>query len=804
MPRVVKGFLIDADYETVERKALIRLYLRDEQGKSFIAYDDSFSPYFFALPGDEPEKVRDRILTSDEEGIIQSITIEEKKFFGKPVTALRITVRHPQDVPRIRERIRHLEGVDTIMEHDILFVRRYLIDRGIKPLTWLTMEVEERQDKLFVRRIEQAEGELPGSGASGVTKPPKLRVAAVDIEVYNPKGAPRSKQDPIIMVSIATNDGMEKVLTWKPIEGEAYVETLSSEEEMLLRFAQLVQEGDYDVIVGYNTDNFDFPYIKDRVKKLGISLPLGRLNAELEVSKRGPLPEARIRGRAHVDLYPIVRRHVKLNSYVLESVVEELLGIKKEKIDGDKLFTYWDAGGENLATLARYSLEDARVTLILAEKFLPLYYELSTIVGQSLNDVARMTSGQLVEWLLMQFATPRGELIPNHPAGEEYAARASATYVGGYVREPKRGLVENIAVFDFRSLYPSIIVSHNIDPSTLIIGNCEENRAPGLDYCFSLDKEGFIPEILKGLIQRRAEIKQQMRQVSEDKRRMLDVAEKALKILANSFYGYMGYPRARWYRRECAESVAAFARMYIKQVMRIAEEEFNLEVVYGDTDSLFVVIPPAKREVAQEFLRKVNASMPGMIELEFEGFYKRGLFVTKKRYALLSEEGKMVVKGLEFVRRDWAPIARETQREVLRILLEEANPEKAAKLVRDVIQRIRERRVTLEDITIYTQLTKRIKSYKSLEPHVVAAQKLKERGREVAPGMIIGYIITKGAKAISHRAMPVEFAKLEDYDPDYYIDNQILPALQRIFEAIGYTRDYLREGITQTSLSKWF
>ncbi|WP_456475811.1 DNA-directed DNA polymerase [Candidatus Pyrohabitans sp.] len=793
MPRVLKGFLVDADYETVEGRALLRLYLRTERGDSFVVCDDSFSPYFYALPGEDPEKVRERILASDREGVIQSITIEEKRFFGTPRVALRITVRHPQEVPRIREHIRHIEGVDTINEHDILFVRRYLIDRDIKPLTWLSIEVQERQGRLFVRRISPAEGE-----------PPRLKVAAVDIEVYNPLGAPRSKVDPIIMVSIVTSDGMEKVLTWKPVEGETYVETLESEKDMLQRFAQLIGEGDYDVIVGYNTDSFDFPYIRDRVKKLGISLPLGRLNAKLEVSKRGALPEARIRGRAHVDLYPIVRRHVKLNSYVLESVVEELLGIKKEKLDADKLFECWDAGGEDLARLTRYSLEDARVTLALAEKFLPLYYELSTIVGQSLNDVARMTSGQLVEWLLMRFATGKGEIIPNHPAGKEYAARARMSYIGGYVREPKRGLVEDIAVFDFRSLYPSIIVSHNIDPSTLIVGDCEENRAPGLEYCFSLDKEGFIPAILKGLIKRRAEIKQQMKQATGEQRHMLDVSQQALKILANSFYGYMGYPRARWYRRECAESVAAFARMYIKRVMQIAEKDFNLEVVYGDTDSLFVLIPPERREVAQEFLNKVNTSMPGMIELEFEGFYRRGLFVTKKRYALLSEDGKMVVKGLEFVRRDWAPIARETQREVLRILLEEANPEKAARLVRDVIQRIRERRVTLDEITIYTQLTKRIKSYKGLEPHVVAAKKLKERGREVAPGMIIGYIITRGPKSISHRALPAEFAKLEDYDPEYYIDNQILPAIQRIFEAMGYTRDYLKEGITQTSLRKWF
>lgn len=792
MPRVIEGFLIDADYETVEGRALIRLYLRDEKG-SFVVYDESFSPYFYALPGDEPERVKERILTSRARDAIQKIEIEEKRLFGTPRVALRITVRHPQDVPKIRERIRQVEGIENVLEHDILFVRRYLIDRGIKPLTWLRLEVEDRDGRALLRGIEQVEGE-----------PPELRVAAVDIEVYNPKGAPRSKKDPIIMISIATSEGLERVLTWREVREVEEVEVLESEEEMLLRFAELIREGDYDVIVGYNTDNFDFPYIRDRVKKLGISLPLGRLNAELEVSRRGALPEARIRGRAHVDLYPIVRRHVKLNSYVLESVVEELLGIKKEKLDGERLFTYWDESEEKRALLARYALEDARVTLALAEKFLPLYCELSTIVGQSLNDVARMTSGQLVEWLLMRFATPRGELIPNHPAGDEYAARASATYVGGYVREPKRGIVEHIAVFDFRSLYPSIIVSHNIDPSTLIVGECEENRAPELEYCFSLEREGFIPAILKELIRRRAEIKQELRRSTGDRRKMLGFAEKALKILANSFYGYMGYPRARWYRRECAESVAAFARMYIKRVMRIAEEEFKLEVVYGDTDSLFVVIPPDRRELAEKFLQKVNESMPGIIELEFEGFYRRGLFVTKKRYALLSEDGKMVVKGLEFVRRDWAPIARETQKEVLRILLEEANPEKAAKLVRDVIERIRQRRVSLEEITIYTQLTKRIKSYKSIEPHVVAAQKLKERGREVAPGMIIGYIITRGTKAISQRATPAEFAKLEDYDPEYYIDNQILPAIQRIFEAIGYTRDYLKEGITQTSLSRWF
>ncbi|MFQ5815368.1 MAG: DNA polymerase domain-containing protein, partial [Candidatus Hydrothermarchaeaceae archaeon] len=316
---------------------------------------------------------------------------------------------------------------------------------------------------------------------------------------------------------------------------------------------------------------------------------------------------------------------------------------------------------------------------------------------------------------------------------------------------------------------------------------------------------GFIPAILKELIERRAAVKNGMKAESDaSKRRAMDVEQRALKLLANSFYGYMGYPRARWYKRECAESVAALSRMYIQRVMRIAEEDFSLEVVYGDTDSLFVVLPEEKKRLAQEFIREVNKALPGILELEYEGFYKRGIFVTKKRYALIDENDRIVVKGLEFVRRDWAPIAKKTQQDVLMALLRDASPEKATRIVRGVIEDIRERRVTMDDITIYTQLTKSISSYKNIEPHVIAAKKLAESGAEVAPGMIIGYVITKGSKMISQRATPVELAVIDDYDPEYYVENQILPAVIRITEAMGYSRDYFKDGRRQESLKKWF
>ncbi len=785
----MKGFLLDADYETRDDRAVVKLFFTGGKG-AFTAVDDSFSPYLYAVPEDGLEDVSKRLRRIDK---VTGVEAEEKNYFGSKIKALNVFVQHPQDVPKIREKIRNTGGVAAIHEHDILFVRRYLIDRDLRPLTWMDVEGELEDNELHVGKISPDTGEFPD-----------LKVLAFDIEVYNPKGAPREKLDPIIMISMASSN-LRKVLTWKQTNDNLdFVEVLRDEKAVLQRFCDIVAMEDYDILVGYNTDNFDFPYILHRAKELGISLPLGRGMTEVRTGGRRGRPEARVIGRPHLDLYPIIRRSVKLNSYVLENVVRELLGVEKEKIPGEKLWRYWDEGGEKLVRLIKYSFEDAETTLELSGKFLPMQYELTRIVQQPLFDVSRMTAGQLVEWLLMREASRGGELIPNRPAGAEYMRRAVDTYAGGYVREPKKGLVDEIAVFDFRSLYPSVIVTHNIDPSTVIKGDGEA-ILEGLKYSFTKERKGFIPRILEGLISRRAEIKRKMKS-SQDavEKRMLDAEQKALKLLANSFYGYMGYPRARWYRKECAESVAAIARMYIQKVMKIAEEEFNLEVVYGDTDSLFVVVPGGDRRRIQAFLDHANKTLPGVLELEYEGFYTRGIFVTKKRYALMDREGRIVVKGLEFVRRDWAPIAKKTQEEVLRALLKDANPEKAVNLVRKTVDAIKDKRVSLKDLTIYTQMTKRIRSYKNIEPHVEAAKKLRESGREVTPGMIIGYVITSGKGMISHRAAPAELVTIDEVDPNYYIENQIMPAVLRIIESIGYSKDYLKDGMKQESIERWF
>lgn len=205
----------------------------------------------------------------------------------------------------------------------------------------------------------------------------------------------------------------------------------------------------------------------------------------------------------------------------------------------------------------------------------------------------------------------------------------------------------------------------------------------------------------------------------------------------------------------------------------------------------------------EEFLGDVNKNLPEGMELEYEGFYERGFFVTKKRYALI-ENKNIVVKGLELVRRDWAPVAKKTQEKVLRAILEEGSPQKAAKIIKEVIEEIKEGKIPLEDLVIHTQLTKNPEEYVQMAPHVLAAKKAIANGRNVSRGAIIRYVVISGKEPISKRAIPLEDVNVSNYDPNYYIENQVLPAVSRIIMAIGYSKEDILHKEKQSSLDAYF
>ena len=206
---------------------------------------------------------------------------------------------------------------------------------------------------------------------------------------------------------------------------------------------------------------------------------------------------------------------------------------------------------------------------------------------------------------------------------------------------------------------------------------------------------------------------------------------------------------------------------------------------------------------ARQFTLEVNQNLPEGMELEFEGFFQRGFFVTKKRYALI-QDGNIVVKGLELVRRDWAPVAKKTQEKVLVALLKDGSKEKAVEIARNVLQEIKSGKISLDDLVIHTQLTRNPEDYVQKAPHVMAAKKALNKGRKVGPGSIIRYVVVKGKDPISERAVPLEDADVSQYDPSYYIDNQVLPAVSRIIEAIGYPKEDIIHKEKQSSLDAFF
>ncbi len=385
--------------------------------------------------------------------------------------------------------------------------------------------------------------------------------------------------------------------------------------------------------------------------------------------------------------------------------------------------------------------------------------------------------------------------------------------MGAFVYEPEPGLYENLAVFDFRSLYPTIIAAHNIGPDTLNCECCKDlEKVPGKEYWFCRKKKGFFSRIVEDLISRRMRIKEMIavkKQKKEDTA-LLEARSYGLKTVANSFYGYMGFFAARWYCLECVRSITAYARDYIQKTMKKAEEK-GFRIIYGDTDSLMILLGDKSQEEAMDFMHEVNTTLPEFMELEFEGLHQRGIFVAakggaygaKKKYALFDGE-RMKVVGFESIRRNWSKIAKETQDKVLKIILIKNDVQKALEYVREVVSKLRKGQVEMDKLVIRTQLTRPIEAYESIGPHVAVAKRMVQKGYEVVPGTLISFVVGRGSGLVRERAKLVEELEEGRYDVDYYVKNQIIPAVNSIFLVLGYQEEDILKEKEQKGLGEWF
>jgi DNA polymerase I len=775
---VIQGLLLDAEYVTLDEKAIIRLWCKGEE--VFIAYDKNFKPYFYVF--DVDEETIERAVVKTRKGAITPESYERRKvkILGEEKDAFVIYAKHPQHVPKLRE---IFSEFGEVREADIPFAYRYLIDKDLACMDGVKIKGREIGGKIKsyeIDEIERVEIEVPD-----------LKILAFDCEMLSSFGMPDAEKDPIIVIAVKWGDG----------EKEFEIISEREERKILQRFVEIIKTVDPDVIVGYNQDAFDWPYLRKRAEKLKVPLNIGRDGSQ--ISFKGGRPK--IAGRLNVDLYDIAMRITEVKIKRLENIAE-FLGTKidMEDIEARDINKYWETDKEKVLLHAK---RDVMHTFMIAKELLPMHYEMAKLIRLPLDDVTRIGRGKQVDWLLLSEAKKVGEVAPN-------AAEVAETYEGAFVIEPERGLHENVAELDFASMYPSIMVAFNISPDTLSPNG--EYIAPEVGYRFKKQPDGFFKRILISLIKRRQEIKKIMKNMNENdpNYKLLDIKQQTLKILTNSFYGYMGWGGARWYCKACAEATTAWGRHFIKTSAKIAEQ-MGFKVLYGDTDSIFVSKPVGIEELKKEvdkLIERISKELP--VQIELDELFKTIFFVEKKRYAGLTIEGKILVRGLEVRRGDWCELAKRAQKEVIEILLRERNPEKAMKLVSRIIEDIRKGNVKLEDIVIYKGLTKKPSKYEAIQAHVKAAKKAEEIGIFYPVGSKIGYIVVKGTGNVGDRAYPLEMVEnfdgenikikrregyeLKKLDKEYYIEHQIIPAVMRILERFGYSDAKIKS--SQTTL----
>ncbi|MEK6862902.1 MAG: DNA-directed DNA polymerase [Nanoarchaeota archaeon] len=789
----ISFYPIDVDFNT---QGIIRIFGTTIDSKKICVYDESLKPYFWVF-NDNIDKTKKKIdnLMLDEDFQILNTSIHDKNYLGKEVKAIKVEVNNIKALKIIAKELKQ-SGLE-VKEDDINFAKRYLIDKEITPLTLSEVFGELIKDSRYDICIK---GEVKQNSQDFYDD---LKVLVFDIEVYGSLGGiEKVKNDPILMIGLR-GKGIKKVITWKKFKAPDYVEFVDSEAEMIERFKGLIKDYKPDCLVGYFSDGFDLPYIKARADKYHIILDLGLDGSPISFRRGLGESVAKIKGILHLDILKFIKKimagSLQLDSYSLNVVAQELLREKKKEININEITKAWD-NIKDLEKYCEYNIQDTELTLKIFEKIFLNIAELVKLVGSSMFDICRMSYGKLVENYLIKKAKEFNEIVPNRPSHGNIEERMGLTYKGASVMEPKVGLYENIIFFDFMSFWPSIIITKNIDPGTF---NKEkmgyktpeivDEEGKKVYYYFNSKKEGFIPKVVKDLIIRRNRIKEILK---KEKNPVLEARNYALKTVANSTYGMLAFFGARYYCRECAASITAFGREYIKTTIKKAQEE-GFEVIYSDTDSLTVALGGKSKKAASEFLKKINDELPSLMEIEIEDFYPRGIFVSKKgdiqgakkKYALINEENELKIRGFETVRKDWSLIARETQLKIIEMILKEGKYEDALEYVKKVIKDISERKVSLDKMIIGVQLKMHLESYKQIGPHVAVARKMKEKGYDVSPGATIYFIISDEKGMIRDKAEIPDECK--DYDINYYIENQIIPSVEKIFEVFGIKKEQL-------------
>jgi len=781
----MKGFIVYPDYTIIDDQTYVRLFGRLENGQSFVTLN-KLDPYFF-IGETDLKKVS---------LLVKKYKVEKTQFTnfaGKKV--VKISSNLHIELNKLSQAI-HKKEIDTY-ESDIKPHFRFLIDNKI--LGTLNIEGEYESSEKVDRVYKE-----PKISPSDLL--PKLKIIFLDIE------SDKDSKKLFCIGLYSENYRKNFMITDKALKD---VVSCKSEEDCLEKFKAELIKFDPDVITGWNIIDFDFVYLQELFKKHKIQFDIGRTNDNIRLRIESGFfraSSADIPGRQVLDALNLIKdpfiqeapsiKNAEYDTYTLEDVSQAILGtgklLKGKKRHEEITKLYKSNKKEDVQTLVDYNLMDCKLVYDILEKtkLIDLSIERSILTGMPLDRVTSSIAN--FDSLYIREARSRGLVSPTTRFGQK-----EERIKGGYVYSSKPGIYHNVLIFDFKSLYPSIIKTFNIDPASYL-DKKEKGSIESPNKAYFINQSGVLPEIISKLHEEREKAKKEKREFSSY----------AIKIIMNSFFGVLASPNCRYFNLKMANAITHFGQMIIKLTAERIESR-GFKVIYSDTDSVFVETALNKEKAnkaaveIQDYITKFyedyikkQYNRKSFLELEFEKQYlslmmpqirmkgKEGeeVVAAKKRYAgLLEKNGKeeIEITGLEAIRGDWTEAAQEFQKELLNKVF---HKEEITSFIKSYIKKINSG--SLDSKLVYRKsIRKELHEYtKTTPPHVKAARQL-----DVLESNVIEYYIT------TEGPEPIQKLK-HKLDYEHYIEKQIKPIANQILVLFGRTFDDIIKNSKQSKL----
>ncbi len=834
------SLLVSATYNSQKKAAVLKFYEPKSQEIKLWTDDTNHKPYCYSkLNPEELEFLNERA------DVIEIVSVKRQDMLNdQEINVSKIIVEDPLAIggTSTEKSIRNI--IDT-WESDIKYYENYLYDRSLivgkyykiedgkviphdleisdevrlalKSLLWDKVSNEKMVDsKQFQEYVAE--------WANLLNQPiPKIKRLSFDIEVESVVGRipdPKIAEKKVTAIGFDASDGLKQVFVLRRTGMEEGTNELGSEvkvvfydedkeKEMIFDAFKLISS--YPFVITYNGDEFDMPYLYNRAERLGIKKQDNPLYMMRD--------SATLKEGVHLDLYrTLSNRSFQIYAFSHKYTNFSLNSVSKALLNEEKIDYGIELDQLNLYQTANYCFNDANLAYKLTsfnnDVLMNLLVVIARIARMPIDDIARIGVSQWIRSLLYYEHRQRGALIPKRDELEKKSAGVitdavikDKKYRGGLVVDPVEGIHFNVTVMDFASLYPSIIKVRNISYETVRCPHdeCKKNTIPQTNHWVCSKRNGMTSLLIGSLRDLRVNYYKSLSKsetLTEEQRQQYTVVSQALKVILNASYGVMGAEIFPLYFLPAADATTAIGRYMILETIKKCEQA-GIEVLYGDTDSLFIKNPSPEQiqKVIDETKKNFN------VDLEVDKEYRYVVLSTrKKNYLGVTKSGKVDVKGLTGKKSHTPPFIRTVFYELLDILSKVQNAEEFERAKKQIsekivewVKKVESKEIPLSDLAFNVMISKAPSEYVKTVPQHVRAAKLLESIREIKKGDIISYVKILNKPGVK----PVEMARKEEVDSKKYMEF-MEATLDQLTSSMGIDFDTILGKPKQTGLDQFF